>query len=463
MADQARDITVIPPRRLSGRYELGELLGVGGMSEVHLARDLRLKRDVAVKVLRADLATDPSVNVRFQREAEHAAALNHPAIAAVYDTGEVDGPNGSLPYIVMEYVDGLTLRDLLSTRGPLRARRAVEVIGQACEALSFSHQRGIVHRDIKPANIMVGPGGSVKVVDFGIAKAIADSAHNVTQTGAVIGTAHYLSPEQARGDRVDARSDVYSLGCVFYELLSGAPPFVGDSAVAVAYQHVGREPAPPSRHDGRISPDLDAVVLKAMAKNPDNRYQTAADMRTDLVRWQRGLTPYAASASADGGAVTAPVPSETVGKNPPAEDPATQQVRRDEPDASPSIRRWLIAIAVLVALTVAGAVAVNVVNGDERDATAPDVSTSLEPTASPDASTSPAAIAVPDVSSMTYGDAVRKLTAAGFQRFQRVSLPSPPEMKDRVLGTNPSTNQRIATTDEVTVVLGSGLLPGTHG
>jgi serine/threonine protein kinase len=447
---------VTPPRRLSGRYELGELLGVGGMSEVHLARDLRLQRDVAVKVLRADLTTDPSVNARFQREAQHAASLNHPAIAAIYDTGEVDSPNGSMPYIVMEYVDGLTLRELLSTQGPLRARRAVEVIGEACEALSFSHQRGIVHRDIKPANIMVGPGGSVKVVDFGIAKAIADSTHNVTQTGAVIGTAHYLSPEQARGDRVDARADVYSLGCVFYELLSGATPFVGDSAVAVAYQHVGREPAPPSTHDGRISPDLDAVVLKAMAKNPDNRYQTAADMRTDLVRWQRGLRP---SAADDGRGVTAPLPPGTVG-----EDPATQPVRTDETDASPSIRRWLIAVAVLVALAVAGTITVDFVNRDERAATAPDVSTNLEPTASPGPSTSPAGVAVPDVSSMTYGDAVRTLTAAGFQRFQQVSLPSPPEMRGRVLGTNPLTNQRIAVTDEVTVVLGSGVLPGdAHG
>ena len=452
---------MIPPRRLSGRYELGELLGVGGMSEVHLARDLRLQRDVAVKLLRADLATDPNVNVRFQREARHAAALNHPAIAAIYDTGEVDSPNGSLPYIVMEYVDGLTLRDLLTTRGPLRARRAVEVIGEACEALSFSHQRGIVHRDIKPANIMVGPGGSVKVVDFGIAKAIADSAHSVTQTGAVIGTAHYLSPEQARGDRVDARADVYSIGCVFYELLSGAPPFVGDSAVAVAYQHVGREPMPPSTHDSRISSDLDAVVLKAMAKNPDNRYQTAADMRTDLVRWQRGLTPYAAMAIAHGSGVTAPVPSDTVEDNPPTEDLATPQGRRDDTDASPSIRRWLIAIAVLVALTVAGAVAVEVVNRDERIAAAPDVSSLPAPTPSPDPSTSLAGIAVPDVSALTYGDAVRKLTAAGFQRFQKVLLPSPPEMKDRVLGTNPLTNQRIAVTDEVTLVLGSGLLPGS--
>ncbi|MCV7011479.1 Stk1 family PASTA domain-containing Ser/Thr kinase [Mycolicibacterium madagascariense] len=444
-----------PQQRLSGRYELGELLGIGGMSEVHLARDVRLQRDVAVKLLRADLATDPSVNARFRREAQHAAALNHPAIAAIYDTGEVDGPTGSQPYIVMEYVDGLTLRDLLSTRGPLTVRRAVDVVAEVCAALNFSHQRGIVHRDVKPANVMVGPGGAVKVVDFGIAKAIADSAHSVTQTGAVIGTAHYLSPEQARGDRVDARADVYALGCVFYELLTGTTPFVGDTAVAVAYQHVGREPVPPSMRDGAIPASLDAVVLTAMAKNPDNRYQTAGDMRADLVRWQRGLTPHAA----DGGGRTASDRFDAADDDPPTDDVSTSQAG-DDAEATPSIRRWLAVIGVLVVLTVAGTLAVDVMHRDDRGASAPDASTRPEPIVSPSPSTNPTGIAVPDVSSLTYDDAVRRLTAAGFQRFQKVSLPSPPEMKDRVLGTNPLTNQRISVTDEVTVVLGSGLLPG---
>ena len=282
------------PRRLSDRYELGEILGLGGMSEVRLARDLRLHRDVAVKLLRADLALDPSLNLRFQREAQNAAALNHPAIAAVYDTGEVDTPSGPLPYIVMEYVDGMTLRDVVRIHGPMPARRAIEVIADACQALDFSHHRGIIHRDVKPANIMIGKAGcSVKVVDFGIAKAIADGDMSVTQTGAVLGTVQYLSPEQARGDRVDARADVYSLGCVLYEISTGEPPFVGESPVAVAYQHVREEPVAPSRRNREITPDLDAVVLKAMAKNPDNRYQTAAEMRIDLVRVHRGLTPYA--------------------------------------------------------------------------------------------------------------------------------------------------------------------------
>lgn len=239
------------PQHLSDRYELGEILGFGGMSEVHLARDVRLHRDVAVKVLRADLARDPSFYLRFRREAQNAAALNHPSIVAVYDTGEAETPTGPLPYIVMEYVDGVTLRDIVHTDGPLPPRRAIEIIADACQALNFSHQNGIIHRDVKPANIMISTTNAVKVMDFGIARAIADSGNSVTQTAAVIGTAQYLSPEQARGDTVDARSDVYSLGCVLYEILTGEPPFTGDSPVAVAYQHVREDPVPPSqRHDG---------------------------------------------------------------------------------------------------------------------------------------------------------------------------------------------------------------------
>ncbi len=280
------------PQHLSDRYELGEILGFGGMSEVHLARDLRLHRDVAIKVLRADLARDPSFYLRFRREAQNAAALNHPAIVAVYDTGEAETATGPLPYIVMEYVDGVTLRDIVHTEGPMPSKRAIEVIADACQALNFSHQHGIIHRDVKPANIMISKTGAVKVMDFGIARALAD-ANSVTQTAAVIGTAQYLSPEQARGEKVDARSDVYSLGCVLYEILTGEPPFVGDSPVAVAYQHVREDPVPPSQRHNDISPDLDAVVLKALAKNPDNRYQSAAEMRTDLVRVHSGEAPEA--------------------------------------------------------------------------------------------------------------------------------------------------------------------------
>src|SRR5919206_3506536 len=281
------------PRLLSDRYELGDTLGYGGMSEVHRGVDKRLGRDVAVKVLRADLARDPQFQLRFRREAQNAAALNHPAIVAVYDTGEVHSEFGPLPYIVMEYVDGHTLREIVKTQGPLSQQRVIEVMADVCAALDFSHKHGIIHRDVKPANIMINRAGAVKVMDFGIARALGEG-QNVTQTAAVIGTAQYLSPEQARGEAVDARSDVYAAGCVLFELIAGEPPFTGDSPVAVAYQHVREDPAPPSHQNPDVSPALDAVVLKAMSKNPANRYQSAAEIRSDLVRvlnGQRQLAP----------------------------------------------------------------------------------------------------------------------------------------------------------------------------
>lgn len=281
------------PKNLSSRYELGEIIGFGGMSEVHKARDLRLSRDVAIKVLRADLARDPTFYLRFKREAQNAAALNHPAIVAVYDTGEAEVDGGPLPYIVMEYVDGETLRDIVRGKGPLPPRRAMEIIADVCAALDFSHNAGIVHRDMKPANIMINRAHAVKVMDFGIARAIADSSNPMTQTAAVIGTAQYLSPEQARGETVDARSDVYSVGCVLFEILTGEPPFTGDSPVAVAYQHVREDPRLPSHVHPGVPRELDSVVLKAMSKNPANRYQTAAEMRADLIRVLGGQKPSA--------------------------------------------------------------------------------------------------------------------------------------------------------------------------
>jgi eukaryotic-like serine/threonine-protein kinase len=276
MADRAR---------LGGRYELGAVLGFGGMAEVHLGRDVRLGREVAVKTLRADLARDPAFQTRFRREAQSAASLNHPAIVAVYDTGEDETPDGSrAPYIVMEYVDGRTLRDILATDGRLLPNRALEITGEVLGALDYSHRAGIVHRDIKPGNVMLTRDGSVKVMDFGIARALTGSTATMTQTAAVVGTAQYLSPEQARGEHVDGRSDIYSTGCLLYELLTGRPPFVGDSPIAVAYQHVREDPVPPSRIDPDIPVAVDAIVLKAMAKNPANRYQSAAEMRADVER-----------------------------------------------------------------------------------------------------------------------------------------------------------------------------------
>ena len=362
------------PQHLSDRYELGEILGFGGMSEVHLARDLRLHRDVAVKVLRADLARDPSFYLRFRREAQNAAALNHPAIVAVYDTGEAETPNGPLPYIVMEYVDGVTLRDIVHTDGPMPPQRAIEIIADACQALNFSHQHGIIHRDVKPANIMISKTGAVKVMDFGIARAIADSGNSVTQTAAVIGTAQYLSPEQARGETVDARSDVYSLGCVLYEILTGEPPFVGDSPVAVAYQHVREDPIPPSQRHPGISPELDAVVLKSLAKNPDNRYQTAAEMRADLIRVHSGEAPDAPKVLTDAERTSLLASDGSArDRTPPTEQLPPHQPRYVERDRGQSVGRWLIAVAVLAVLTVVVTIAINMFGGNTRDVQVPDV------------------------------------------------------------------------------------------
>lgn len=281
------------------RYQVGDTLGFGGMSEVHRGRDLRLGRDVAIKVLRADLARDPSFQTRFRREAQNAASLNHPAIVAVYDTGETPGETSTIPYIVMEYVDGDTLRDLLKREGSLAPKRAMEIIADVCAALDFSHRHGIVHRDIKPANVMLTRAGAVKVMDFGIARAVADGQATMTATAAVIGTAQYLSPEQARGEAVDARSDVYATGCVLFELLVGAPPFTGDSPVAVAYQHVREDPKAPSAVKPGLPPELDSIVLKALNKNPLNRYQTAAEMRSDLVRALSGQAVHATPIMSD--------------------------------------------------------------------------------------------------------------------------------------------------------------------
>jgi beta-lactam-binding protein with PASTA domain/serine/threonine protein kinase len=488
------------PQHLSDRYELGEILGFGGMSEVHLARDVRLHRDVAVKVLRADLARDPSFYLRFRREAQNAAALNHPAIVAVYDTGEAETAAGPLPYIVMEYVNGVTLRDIVHTDGPLPPTRAIEIIADACQALNFSHQHGIIHRDVKPANIMISTTNAVKVMDFGIARALADGGNSVTQTAAVIGTAQYLSPEQARGDSVDARSDVYSLGCVLYEMLTGEPPFIGDSPVAVAYQHVREDPVPPSqRHEG-ISADLDAVVLKALAKNPENRYQTAAEMRADLVRVHNGEPPEAPKVLTDAERSSLLASPHPGGSGGPHTDPLPRQQLDFTRERGPgSISRWIVAVAALAVLTVVVTILINTFGGGLRNVSVPDVRgqasadaiaalqnhgfktrTQQKPdsTVLPDhvigtdpagnskvgagdlitinVSTGPEQREVPDVSSLSYAAAVKKLKSAGFGRFKETHSASTPEMKDKVLGTNPAANQTTAITNEISVIVGSG-------
>ncbi|WP_344247841.1 Stk1 family PASTA domain-containing Ser/Thr kinase [Isoptericola hypogeus] len=299
------------PRVLAGRYEVGELIGRGGMAEVHIGHDTRLGRTVAIKVLRSDLARDPSFLARFRREAQSAAALNHPAIVAVYDTGEdthtdPQGATSHVPFIVMEYVEGHTVRDILQDGAAVPIEEAVEITAGVLSALEYSHQAGIVHRDIKPANVMITPTGAVKVMDFGIARAMADSAATMTQTHAVIGTAQYLSPEQARGETVDTRSDLYSTGCVLFELLTGRPPFIGDSPVAVAYQHVGQAAQRPSELASDVPEVLDRITLKALAKDRDTRYSTAAEFRADLESALRGgdVTAPLIGAAAAGAAAT---------------------------------------------------------------------------------------------------------------------------------------------------------------
>src|SRR4051812_30232991 len=300
-------------RQLGGRYEVGPVLGFGGMAEVHKGRDIRLGRDVAIKMLRADLARDPAFQSRFRREAQSAASLNHPSIVAVYDTGEDTAKDGgTAPYIVMEFVDGRTLRDVLQAEGRLLPQRALEITSDILAALEYSHRAGIIHRDIKPGNVMLTRSGDVKVMDFGIARAMTGATSTMTQTAAVVGTAQYLSPEQARGEHVDQRSDIYSTGCLLYELLTGRPPFMGDSPVAVAYQHVREDAVPPSKLNPDVSPAIDAIVLKAMAKNPANRYQSAADMRNDVQRALAGRPVEATPVLADAPTTYVPAAATTV-------------------------------------------------------------------------------------------------------------------------------------------------------
>ena len=376
-------------RLLSGRYELGDVLGRGGMAEVHIGRDSRLGRTVAVKMLRSDLARDPSFQARFRREAHSAASLNHPAVVAVYDTGEDTLEGQPVPYIVMEYVEGSTLRDLLVSGRRLMPERAMEIVSGILAALAYSHRQGIIHRDIKPGNVMLTRSGDVKVMDFGIARAIADTSATMTQTSAVIGTAQYLSPEQARGEQVDARSDLYSTGCLLFELLTGRPPFVGDSPVSVAYQHVREQPVPPSSIDPEVPPALDAITLKALEKDRNQRYQNADEMRADLERALAGravLAPSAADVAATQHVVPVGAAAPATSTFPMVED------AYEPPRGRRGLAYALLALAVLAVFVVAALIGKSLFDGSSAKQ-----------------------VQVPDLRGLTVQAATQKLVGAGLK------------------------------------------------
>jgi serine/threonine protein kinase len=285
------------------RYHIGDLLGRGGMAEVYAGIDRHLGRPVAIKRLREDRAANPTLRARFRREASAAASLNHPGIVAVLDTGEIEPSTGAMPIpiIVMELVDGCSLGETLRDGTRLAPDRALEITADILDALAASHTAGIIHRDIKPANVLVTSNGRVKVADFGIARSISDASATETETATVMGSPHYMSPEQARGLTVDHRSDLYSVGCLLYELLLGQPPFTGDSPLSISYQHVAESPARPSTLDRRLSGDIDTILMRALEKTPEDRYQTADQMRADVIAVRSGHplpTPPPATSSA---------------------------------------------------------------------------------------------------------------------------------------------------------------------
>ncbi len=434
------------PRLLGGRYELDGVVGRGGMAEVYRARDIRLDRVVAVKTLRDDLARDQTFQARFRREAQSAASLNNPSIIAVYDTGEDMVGSLPVPYIVMEYADGRTVRDLLHDDRRLLPERALEITDGVLRALDYSHRAGIVHRDIKPANVMVTRSGDIKVMDFGIARAVSDAQATMTQTAQVIGTAQYLSPEQARGERVDARSDLYSTGCLLYELLTGRPPFTGDSPVAIAYQHVRENPVPPSRIDPDLPVWADSIVLRAMAKDPADRYQSAADMRTDIQRALSGVA-VAGPPRTEGYQGTQRVGSATMMASPTSAIPAygygTEADRYRGDDGGPRRRAWLWwVLGVLIVLGAIGALAYVMLSGGGTT------------------------YAVPDVTGLTQQAAENQIRAAHLQ-FTVAPEASTTVAKGIAIGTSPAFGNNVAANTVVTLRVSSGQqqvqVPGVVG
>jgi eukaryotic-like serine/threonine-protein kinase len=424
------------PRLLGGRYELDGIVGRGGMAEVFRARDIRLDRIVGVKTLRDDLARDQTFQARFRREAQSAASLNHPSIVAVYDTGEDMMGGTPVPYIVMEFVDGRTLRDLLRDDRRLLPERAAEITDGVLRALDYSHRNGIVHRDIKPGNVMLTRSGDVKVMDFGIARAVSDAQLTMTQTAQVIGTAQYLSPEQARGERVDARSDLYSAGCLLYELLTGRPPFTGDSPVAIAYQHVKEDPVPPSRVDPEVPAWADAIVLKAMQKDPGDRYQSAGEMRNDI---QRALS---------GAQLAAPMSTQTYGPGTRRMGAATQTVGRTSaippysygPEQTggldgdrPKRKVWpWVTIAVVIVVLIAAILGLKLLTGSGNGT------------------------AVPNVVGLPLKNAETSITSHGFVVGKISNQASSTVPKQDVISTSPSFGSNASKGSSISIVVSSG-------
>jgi eukaryotic-like serine/threonine-protein kinase len=406
-------------RVLNGRYEIDSVLGQGGMAKVFRGTDQVLGRTVAIKVLSPQFADDAQFVTRFRREAQSAAALNHPNIVGVFDTGS----QGDVHFIVMEYVEGRTLRDVIRSDGPLHPQRAVEIADAVAKALESAHDAGMVHRDIKPGNIMLTSDGEVKVMDFGIAR--TSTGDTLTQTAAVLGTASYLSPEQAQGQPVDPRSDLYSLGCVLYEMVTGRPPFSGDSPVAIAYKHVKDDPAPPSQINADVPGDLEAVILKSMAKNPANRYQTAAELRQDLQRLMQGLPTLATP-------VMAGDPTEMLTR---PEDGTAVYTGGVPPDEEERRRRgWVPWVVGLILLAALGALAFFLLSGPSE----------------------PALVRVPDVVGQTEGAAVEELQNAGFEvRTEREF--SRQEDEDRVFDQRPAAGERLEAGATVTIFVSRGV------